>query len=104
MTESFVSGSSARRLGSRTEGTLSLAMSRQGVHQEATIRQRQIDRALEQLAQAREDLARERAAFKAMREAAENLEFERAAQMRDEAERIRKMGLGMVDNALPVRE
>ena len=41
---------------------------------------------------------------KAMREAAENLEFERAAQMRDEAERIRKMGLGMVDNASPVRE
>ncbi|MEE2906311.1 MAG: hypothetical protein VX527_00615 [Planctomycetota bacterium] len=68
-TEESVPGSSARRLSSRAEGTRSMAVSRQGVQQEGIIRQRQIDVALEQLAQAREDLALERAAFKDMREA-----------------------------------
>lgn len=77
-------GSSVRRLTSRGEGTRTMAVSRQGVHQEAIIRQRQIDVALDQLAQAREDLASERKAFKASREASsvEPAGRDQAAQFR----------------------
>ena len=87
-------GSSARRLASRGDGTRSVAVGRQVLQQEAIIRQRQIDVALEQLAQARETLARERAAFKAAREASaipgtgrdETIQFRRSVQLMEAAQ------------------
>ena len=87
-------GSSTRRLDARGAMDRSLATSREGLQQEAVIRQRQIEQALEQLAQVRENLALERAAFKTAQDMASTeiegrdpeIQFRRSVQLMESAQ------------------
>lgn len=87
-------GSSTRLLESRGSEARSIAASRLGLRQESDIRQRQIEQALDQLAQARENLAIERAAFRAAIESASQedegrdpaSQFRRSVQLMESAQ------------------
>ena len=90
-------GSSSRLLESRGGMARSLTVSRQGLQQEATIRQRQIELALDQLAQAKEDLALERAAFRSAQEAASQ-----EVQGRDPKSQFRR-SIQLMESAQPIQ-
>ncbi len=69
--EDAIPGSSARRLIMRGNESRRMAVDYQVLEHQATVRQSQIDMALESLAQAREALAIERAALKSAQESSE---------------------------------